>query len=103
MQYRPSVTQDGLEVLSVWLAGSDFRKEPYEFTLTFPFMKLNIVYIFRKSYRETGNFVAVRIVPNNIIRNSHSVTFDDFHFYLHYFDLILIYSIDKAFDKGQTE
>lgn len=66
MQYRPSVT---LELCSVWLAVSDFRKEPYEVTLTFPFMKLNIVYIFRKPYRETGNFVDVRNVPNNIIRN----------------------------------
>lgn len=66
MQYRPSVK---LELFSVWLAVSDFRKEPYEVTLTFPFMKLNIVYIFRKSYRETGNVVAVRNVPNNIIRN----------------------------------
>lgn len=66
MQYRPSVT---LELFSVWLAVSDLTKEPYEVTLTFPFMKLNIVYIFRKSYWETGNFVAVRNVPNNIIRN----------------------------------
>lgn len=66
MQYRPSVT---LELFSVSLAVSDFRKEPYEVTLTFTFMKLNIVYIFRKSYRVTGNFVAVRNVPNNIIRN----------------------------------
>lgn len=41
----------------VWLAVSDFRQEPYEITLTFPFMKLNIVYIFRKSYRETDNFL----------------------------------------------
>lgn len=66
MQYRPSVT---LELFSVWLAVSDFRKEPYEVTLTFPFMKLNILYIFRKRYRETGNLVVVRKVPNKIIRN----------------------------------
>lgn len=46
-----------------------FQKRTFEVTLTFPFMKLNIVYIFRKSYRETGNAVAVRKVPNNIIRN----------------------------------
>lgn len=78
MQYRPSVT---LELFSVWLAVSDFRREPYEFTLTFPFMKLNIMYIFRKGYRETGNFFAAGNVPNNIIRNSHSVTFVDFDFY----------------------
>lgn len=45
LQYRPSVT---LELFSVWIAVSDFRNEPYEVTLTFPFMKLNIVYIFRK-------------------------------------------------------
>lgn len=77
MQYRPSVT---LELFSVWIAVSDFRKDPYEVTLNFPFMKLNIVYIFRKSYRETGNFVTVRNVPNNIIRNLHSVTFADFDF-----------------------
>lgn len=66
MQYRPSVT---LELFSVWLAVSDFRKEPYEVTLPFTFMKLNIVYIFRKSYRVIDNFVAVRNVPNIIIRN----------------------------------